>query len=137
MVRLEQFFSQHEVSAGEAAAAGLYGRFSPVSNWTWETTLLAPDEREDWEVLVLEVYHCTAAGLDYHGKLMSLLAVPLPGATIHFLTAKNRCQYAGQRVALAYPQWTNNGFAVLAVTPVLIAGDILRVTGLLRRHRNG
>jgi hypothetical protein len=99
--------------------------------------LVVQDEREEWELLALECYHSTAAGLDYHGKIINLIALPQVGQTIHMLPQTTRCQYAGHRVALAYPTYLDRGFAVLMVSPVLVATDIITVTGLYRKVHNG
>jgi hypothetical protein len=131
--KLNEIFDSHIVTAGEAAAAALYGVYAPRTRWQWMANLAVGDEREDWELLALECYLSTAAGVDYHGKIISLLALPMQGATIHMIPQTTRCQYAGQRVALRYPTYLDRGFAVLIVNPVLTAGDIIRVTGLYRR----
>jgi len=134
--RINNLFDRHIVTAGEAAGTGLFGVYQSQTRWSWMANLVINDEREDWELLELEFYHSTAAGLDYHGKVLNLIALPPMGQTIHFLPMSRRCQYAGNRVTLERPTYVNNGVAVLAVSPVLIAGDILTVTGLYRVVRN-
>ena len=134
--KLNNLFDRHVVTAGEAAA-GLFGVYQAQTRWSWMANLVVNDEREDWELIALEAYHSTAAGLDYHGKIINLIGLPPPGQTIHMLPQTRRCQYAGHRVALAYPTYVNNGVAILMPNLTVIAGDLVIVTGLYRVVHHG
>jgi hypothetical protein len=133
--KIEEIFDLHEVTVGEAAGAALFGAFQPHTRSIWGVGLNVLDEREEWDLLSLECYYHTAAGLDYNGRMLYLFACQAPGGVIHQLPQNNVCQYLGQRVALLYPQYLTRGFFVHTGGP-LVAGDRLAVTALYRMVRH-
>jgi hypothetical protein len=87
---------------------------------------------EEWELLSLECLLTDSAGVDKHGKMLALIALPIMGQQIHLLVQSTRCQYFCKRVGLAYSTFVQNGVAVLCGAVNCVAGDILVVSGLYR-----